>query len=57
MTSHSKDIDAAALWLATTRDDQKPHPLLPYLRKTYGLNLAEAVDAIREAQLIRARAS
>lgn len=49
-------IEKAALWLATTPHDQRPHPIIPHLSKTYGLSPKEAADAIREANLIKARA-
>lgn len=45
----------AAQWLATTPDRQRPRPLLPHIAKVFGLSHKEAVDAIREANLIRAR--
>lgn len=51
------DMAAAARWLATTPDTAKPRPVLPYLQKAYGLSAGQAVAAIRESQLIRARAS
>lgn len=50
-------IEQAARWLATTPDAKKPHPVVPYLQREFGLSAAEAVAAIREAQLIRARAT
>ncbi|WP_170990140.1 hypothetical protein [Aquamicrobium sp. LC103] len=50
-------IQKAARWLATTPDDRKPHPLMPYLRREFGLSPSQAVEAIREANLIRARAA
>lgn len=46
----------AARWLATTPRDQRPHPIVPHLNKTYGLSPKEAAEAIREANLIKARA-
>lgn len=50
-------IEEAARWLAKTPDDRKPHPLIPHLHKAYGLSTGQAVTAIREAKLIRARAT
>lgn len=50
-------VDKAARWLATTRQDQRPHPLVPHICKTFGLTLPGAITAIREANLIRARAN
>lgn len=52
----TEPIQQAANWLATTPVDQRPSPLLPYLQKQFGLTAAQAVAAIREANLIRARA-
>lgn len=57
MTDHAQAVAKAASWLATTPDAQKPHPILPHLQKAFGLTAAEAIDAIRQAQLIRARAT
>lgn len=47
----------AARWLATTPESQRPHPIIPHLVKTFGITSGEAVVAIREANLIRARAN
>lgn len=47
----------AARWLATTPEHQRPHPIIPHITKSFGLSYTEAVDAIREANLIRARAA
>lgn len=49
-------IQQAAQWLATTPQHQRPAHLIPHLRKEFGLSASEAVAAIREANLIRARA-
>jgi hypothetical protein len=49
-------IMKAARWLATTPDRQRPDHLIPHLRETFGLSAVEAVEAIRESKLIRARA-
>lgn len=49
-------IARAARWLATTPQRQRPHPLIPALRRMFDLTPVEAVEAIREANLIRARA-
>lgn len=51
-----KKIDEAATWLATTPDTHRPHPLIPHLQAAYGLSLQEAIAAIRDANLKRARA-
>lgn len=50
----SAAIDEAALWLATER--VRPSPIVPALQRRFGLTPAEACAAIREADLIRARA-
>ena len=50
-------VEKAARWLATTPDEKKPHPLVPYLRSEFGLTPKEAVDAMREAALIKARSA
>lgn len=52
----SQAVLEAARWLATTPDNKRPHPIIPHLTKTYGVTAKEAADAIREANLIRARA-
>lgn len=52
VTSH--DITGAANWLASEKSP--PHPVIPELRKRFRLSAVEAVRAIREANLIRARA-
>ncbi|CAI2936057.1 protein of unknown function [Aminobacter niigataensis] len=48
-------IATAAKWLATEKSP--PHPIVPHLRRQFGLSVVEATHAIREAQLIRARAA
>lgn len=45
---------AAAAWLATEKNP--PHPLVPKLRERFGLSAAEACAAIREGNLMKARA-
>ncbi|XHM75755.1 hypothetical protein ABSY17_19880 [Mesorhizobium sp. ANAO-SY3R2] len=54
---HTAVIDVAAQWLATTRRDQIAGPLVPVLRKRFGLSAREACQAIAEANLRRARAA
>lgn len=46
----------AAQWLATTPQRHRPEPIIPYLQTTFGLTAKESCDALREANLIRARA-
>ncbi|QKC84385.1 hypothetical protein [Mesorhizobium sp. NZP2077] len=55
--SHTAAIDQAAQWLATTPPRQRPAPLVPAMREMFGLSAVEVCAAIREAQLIRARAA
>lgn len=50
----SDAIQKAARWLATEKTP--PHPIIPALRKQFGLSATEAVQAIRESNLIKARA-
>lgn len=51
----SAAVDEAARWLATTPNP--PRIAVPELRERFGLSAQEACWAIREAQLIRARAT
>lgn len=48
-------VMAAASWLATEKSP--PHPIVPEIRQRFGLTLSEAVAAVREATLIKGRAS
>ncbi|WP_352804383.1 hypothetical protein [Mesorhizobium sp. M0292] len=54
---HSAAIDHAAQWLATTPPRQRPAPLVPAMREMFGLSAVDVCAAIRESQLIRARAA
>ncbi|WP_194285859.1 hypothetical protein [Brucella sp. 2280] len=56
MTADTSHVKHAAIWLATTPDLAKPRPVIPYLKSRFGLNNAEAVKAIEESNLIKARA-
>lgn len=47
-------IFEAAQWLATQK--QPPVRVVPELRERFGLSALEACQAIKEAQMIRARA-
>lgn len=49
-------VKRAAIWLATTPNTAKPRPVVPYLREQFGLSAVEAIQAITESNLIRARA-
>jgi hypothetical protein len=51
------NIEKAAVWLATTPEAQRPHPIVGHLRRTFDLSAAEAVAAIRESHLVQARAT
>ncbi|MBB4094088.1 hypothetical protein HGG72_05535 [Ochrobactrum pecoris] len=50
-------VTEAARWLATTPTDQKPHPIIPALRRRFGLTMLEATLAAAESVLIQARAN
>lgn len=52
----SAAVEEAAKWLATTPEHKRPHPVIPYIRKEFGLSPKEACDACREANLIKVRA-
>jgi hypothetical protein len=47
---HSAAIDAAAEWLASTPQADRPKPIVPHLQRTFGLTAKEACEAIREAR-------
>lgn len=51
------NISEAAHWLASTPDPSKPHPVIPYLQKAYNLTPAEAIQAIRKSNEIKAKAA
>jgi len=46
-------VDEAAAWLAARPPHQRPHPIVPELRKLFGLTTSEACAAIREAGRMR----
>lgn len=48
-------VSAAAIWLATGNRDKK-RPAVPQLKEQFGLSASQACEAIRQANLIRARA-
>lgn len=52
----SPQVRKAAIWLASTPDMSKPRPVIPHLRKTYGLTAQQAIEAITESRLIKVRA-
>ena len=52
---HSEMISEAAAWLCQPRE-RTGRATVPELRERFGLSAAEAVMAIREAHLRRARA-
>lgn len=58
--SEDREPDAlvreAALWLVHNRRRDEQPRVIPYICKTFGLSPLQAVEAIREANLIRARA-
>lgn len=53
--SDRSDVEAAALWLATGGVD-RTKAAVPQIRERFGLTAAEAVESIRRANLIKARA-
>lgn len=46
-------VQAAAEWLANTRDHASGRPAVPELKTRFGITALEAVEAIRRAQAIR----
>ncbi|MCO5058608.1 MAG: hypothetical protein M9905_12170 [Rhizobiaceae bacterium] len=53
----SAAVDEAARWIATMPDAQLPRPIVPDLRRRFGITAAEACQAIREARAHRERGS
>lgn len=47
-------VAAAASWLATGSADRSK-PVVPQLRQRFGLTALQAVQAMREANLVKAR--
>ncbi|TIT99795.1 MAG: hypothetical protein E5W55_04150 [Mesorhizobium sp.] len=54
---NSELIGQAALWLATTPRQSRPRPAIVECRQRFGLTPLEAIAAIKEADLIKARAT
>lgn len=54
---NSELIGEAAMWLATTPRQQRPRSAVVEIKARFGLTAKEAIAAIREADLIRARAT
>ncbi|SKA11099.1 hypothetical protein SAMN05428963_10631 [Consotaella salsifontis] len=54
---HSAAMEEAATWLTNLEPHEKPQPVIPELRRRFGLSPLEACQAIAEANLRRARAS
>lgn len=50
---YSAAIDEAAAWLAARPPHHHPRPIVPELRKLFGLTAVEACEAIRQANEIR----
>lgn len=46
-------ISLAAEWLAASTTSRISQPIVPLLRKQFGLSISEAIEAIREAQALR----
>ncbi|MGX5846934.1 hypothetical protein ACWGTO_07630 [Mesorhizobium sp. PL10] len=53
---HSEAVAHAGEWLSQTSRERIGRPIIPTLREKFGLSPQEAVDAVREANLRRARA-
>ena len=53
----SSAIDVAAEWLSQHPRDRIGSPIIPMLREKFGLSVAEACEACREANLRRQRAA
>ncbi|ESX95873.1 hypothetical protein [Mesorhizobium sp. LNJC405B00] len=54
---HSAAIEEAAAWLRSDNRDRIGRPIIPHLKQTFGLTAAEAIEAIREANLRHQRAA
>lgn len=54
---HSAAIDEAAAWLSLYPRERIGRPIIPALRERFGLSATEACEAVREANLRRARAA
>lgn len=50
-------IDEAARWLASSSPAERNRPVVVLLRERFGLSAQEACQAIRDCNLIRARAA
>lgn len=54
----TEEVKQAAHWYATIPAiDRAMRPAVPLLKEKFGLTAKQAVDALREATLIRARAA
>lgn len=53
---HTAVIAEAGAWIASG-GAEKGRPLVPQLKERYGMSALEACEAIREANLIRARSN
>jgi len=49
-------VQTAALWLAVKPSHEMPSPVIPALRQKFALTALEACSAVKQANLIRARA-
>ncbi|MEW6630311.1 MAG: hypothetical protein AB1440_05535 [Pseudomonadota bacterium] len=49
-------IAHAGEWLSTTSRERIGRPIIPTLKEKFGLSTQEAIEAVREAQVRRARA-
>ena len=46
-------VERAARWIASTEWEERPKPLVPYLKLKFGLSAKEAVLAIGKSQRMR----
>lgn len=54
---HFDAIGEAACWLATSSPDERSGPVIPELRRRFGLNSLQATEVCRLTALIRAPAT
>ena len=49
----NETISLAAVWLAKFAPGEAPSPIVPEMRTRFGLTTEEAVEAIRQAEVMR----
>lgn len=50
---HASAVDLAVQWLIATPGQDRPRPVVPFLRQRFGLTPLQAIDAIRLAEAKR----